>query len=268
LRSAAEPCTPVPCGIASRRMRLPRLGRVLKGVLMDRLRATASKPYLKSHPRVSTAIAEVRQRNLTFLGRAALIDLAIAADPVSLEGIEGAIIETGVALGGSTIVLATAKDTGRRLAAYDTFGMIPPPSDRDDSDVQDRYAVIAAGESKGIGGDTYYGYRDDLLSEVRSSFEDLGLPPERHNVEFIQGLYEDTLVVDSPVALAHLDCDWYESVKVCLERIHPHLTIGGRFVIDDYDEWSGARTAVDEFLASHKEYLTERHARLHLVKQA
>jgi len=228
--------------------------------------AAAAKPHLKAHPRVAAAIDGVRQRRLTFLGRAPLIDLAIAADRLDDEALEGAIIEAGAALGGSTIVIATAKDPSRKLAVYDTFGLIPPPSDMDDADVHARYAVIAAGESKGIGGDTYYGYRKDLLSEVRSSFEDFGLPPDEHNVEFIQGLYEDTLTVDFPVALAHIDCDWYESVRVCLERIHPRLAVGGRFVIDDYDAWSGARTAVDEFLAGRDDYRRERHARLHLVK--
>lgn len=249
-------------------MKVARVSRVVRRLLADRWRATASRGYLKAQPQVADAIDGVRRRNLTFLGRAALIDLAKAVDPVSLEGIEGTIIETGAALGGSTIVLAAAKDPRRRLAVYDTFGMIPPPSDRDDADVHDRYAVITAGESKGIGGDTYYGYRDDLLGEVRASFEAFGLPPDQHNVEFVQGLYEDTLVVDAPVALAHVDCDWYESVKVCLDRIHPHLSVGGRFVIDDYDEWSGARTAVEEFLAGHGGYRRERHARLHLVKQS
>ena len=52
------------------------------------------------------------------------------------------------------------------MKVYDVFGMIPPPGERDGADVHQRYATIAAGASKGIGGETYYGYRDDLLAEV------------------------------------------------------------------------------------------------------
>ena len=49
------------------------------------------------------------------------------------------------------------------MKVYDVFGMIPPPGEKDGADVHQRYATIAGGASKGIGGETYYGYRDDLL---------------------------------------------------------------------------------------------------------
>jgi hypothetical protein len=91
--------------------------------------------------------------------------------------------------------------------------------------------------------------------------------PGEHNVEFVRGLFEDTLHVDKPVALAHLDCDWYESVKLCLERIEPMLQAGGVLVIDDYDAWSGCRAAVDEyFLGRQDRFLFQRTSRLHIVK--
>ena len=55
----------------------------------------------------------------------------------------------------------------------------------------------------------------------------------------------------------------------CLTRIAPLLSPGGRFVIDDYDAWSGARTAVDAYLSTHgDEFDVRRAARLHLVKRA
>ncbi len=64
-------------------------------------------------------------------------------------------------------------------------------------------------------------------------------------------MFQDTITGDEPVALAHIDGDWYESVRTCLERIGPRLSPGGVMVIDDYFYWSGCRTAVDEFLAKH-----------------
>ena len=80
-------------------------------------------------------------------------------------------------------------------------------------------------------------------------------------------MFQDTITGDEPVALAHIDGDWYESVRTCLERIGPRLSPGGVMVIDDYFHWSGCRTAVDEFLAKHPDdYRTVRRTRLHIEK--
>ena len=72
--------------------------------------------------------------------------------------------------------------------------------------------------------------------------------------------------VSYPVALAHLDCDWYESLMTCLEQIEPHLIPGGRFVIDDYYNWSGCTRAVDEFFSGRAAYQFVHKSRLHIVK--
>ena len=112
------------------------------------------------------------------------------------------------------------------MKVYDVFGMIPPPGEQDGEDVHERYEKIAGGEAKGVGGETYYGYRDDLYEEVTESFARLGVPVDEHNVELIRGLFEDTIELDEPVAFAHLDGDWYESTMTCLTRIAPLLVAG------------------------------------------
>lgn len=86
-------------------------------------------------------------------------------------------------------------------------------------------------------------------------------------MSLIEGLFEDTIRPSTPVALAHIDGDWYESVKVCLERIWPALPPGGVMVVDDYDAWSGCRTAVDEFLSGRPDCRVERWSRLHLIRR-
>src|SRR5918994_2174184 len=146
---------------------------------------------------------------------------------------------------------ARAKGRERPLLVHDVFGMIPPPTEADGEDVQARYETIASGRSPGLGEDTYYGYEPDLISKVRQNFERFGLSPEDNAVSLVRGLFQDTIVGDEPVALAHIDGDWYESVRTCLERIGPRLVPGGVMVIDDYFKWSGCRSAVDEFLAEH-----------------
>jgi asparagine synthase (glutamine-hydrolysing) len=217
-------------------------------------------------PTVERVIRSVVNEHLSYLDATSLRALAATVQEVEAAGVDGVLIEAGTALGGSAITMAAAKSPGRPLRLYDVFGMIPPPSERDGSDVHRRYAAIAAGQSKGIAGDTYYGYRDDLRGEVSRSFARHGFPVEDHDVELVAGRFEDTLVVDGPVALAHLDGDWYESTMTCLARIAPRLSPGGRIVVDDYDTWSGCRTAVDEYFADHPGFRFEHRGRLHVVR--
>ena len=127
-------------------------------------------------PKVEAVIEAVRAEHLSYLDEPSLRTLAATVEQLEADGIPGLIVEAGTALGGSAITLAAAKSPERPMRVYDVFGMIPPPSDRDGADVHRRYATIKAGGSKGIAGDTYYGYRDDLLGEVTRSFARHGVP--------------------------------------------------------------------------------------------
>jgi O-methyltransferase len=204
-------------------------------------------------------LASIKRRRLTYLSFPALADLH---EVTSQLGIEGDVVEAGCALGGSAAVLAAAMESDRTLHLYDTFGVIPPPSEHDGEDVLRRYQEIVEGESRGIRGDVYYGYRNDLMAEVKATI--YRYAPSA-TVELHQGLYEERFWPAPPVALAHLDCDWYASVSVCLERLWPVMVPGARIVVDDYEAWSGAKKAVDEFVAD-RDVLIERRTRLHLVK--
>jgi asparagine synthase (glutamine-hydrolysing) len=212
-----------------------RLGRKLSSL--------GARLIQSSRPVIGRVISE----RLTYLDSPALLLLAESVEVVEREGVAGSIVETGCALGGSSLVIAAHKSPSRPFYCYDVFGMIPPPSEKDGADVHRRYEAIRSGASKGIAGDPYYGYRNDLLETVRGNFKRFGLDTSTHHVHLVQGLYEDTLRVDSPVALAHIDCDWYDSVMVSLERIVPYLARGGRLIIDDYFVYSGCRTAVWDY---------------------
>lgn len=213
-------------------------------------------------------VRAVRADSLTYLDHAALDDLFTRVRTIETEGREGILIEAGCALGGSAIVIATAKSRQRPFFVHDVFGMIPPPSDRDESDVQERYAVIRSGRSRGLQGNKYYGYEDNLLDKVSENFRRHGVPLEANTVHLVRGLFQETLHVSEPVALAHVDGDWFESVMTCLQRIEPHLTEDGVIVIDDYDDWSGCRKAVDEYFSDKRDrYEFVRKARLHIVRK-
>jgi O-methyltransferase len=216
---------------------------------------------------VEQVIRRVRKERLTFLAANHLRNLATCVRNVEAAAVPGIIIEAGTAQGGSAIVIAAAKAVDRPMEVYDVFDMIPPPGDRDGQDVHQRYRTIAAGDAQGLGGDVYYGYREDLLEEVRTSFERLGVPVEENRVTLLKGRFEDTLDVDGPpVAFAHLDGDWYESTMTCLTRISPRLSAGGRMVIDDYYAWSGCRRAVHDYFKDRPGFRLLRRAKLHVVK--
>lgn len=210
--------------------------------------------------------AVVRDK-LTYLSPAKLkrLESAIART----KDVKGDLLEFGVALGGSGIILAHDTKAGREFHGFDVFGMIPPPtSNKDDSKSKERYAAIKAGQSEGIGGEEYYGYRTDLISDVKAAFSRHGVPVDGARVHLHQGLFEDTWdnAEVQAIAFAHIDCDWYDPVRFCLEACAAKLSVGGLLLIDDYNDYGGCRTAVDEFLAKRPEYGFEPGANPILVK--
>jgi hypothetical protein len=223
-------------------------------------------PDIDVPERVREVMAAVREENLTYLADLHLTSLVTCVLEAERAGRKGLIVEAGTALGGSAIAMAAAKDPARPMRVYDVFGMIPPPSERDGEDVIRRYEQITEGQSSGLAGEVYYGYREDLLGEVTASFARHGVPVEENQVTLVQGLFQDTIEIDEPVALAHVDGDWYDSTMTCLERITPHLVVGGRIVIDDYFMWSGCREAVDEYFADRPGFRVERRAKVHIVR--
>jgi O-methyltransferase len=240
---------------------------IARGVARRVRRKVARRLERRLPSTVEQTIARARAEHLTFLSPDHLRDLARVVLEIERKRLPGLLIEAGTARGGSAIVIAAAKAPERPMKVYDVFGMIPPPSEHDGADVHKRYATIAGGEARGVGGETYYGYRDDLYEEVAGSFARLGVPTGEHRVELIRGLFEDTIELDEPVALAHLDGDWYESTMTCLTRIAPLVVPGGRIVLDDYFHWSGCRTAVDEYFSGRDEFrLVEQRSKLHAIR--
>ena len=117
--------------------------------------------------RLSPLARGVRQASLTYLSPAKLAALEEALDDVERDNVPGDFLEFGVALGGSAILIAARLDDVRSFHGYDVFGMIPPPGERDDARSHERYTEIKEGRSHGIGGETYYGYVEDLYGRMR-----------------------------------------------------------------------------------------------------
>jgi O-methyltransferase len=161
-----------------------------------------------------------------------LVALYRLARRVVVEGVPGSIAECGTARGGTAALLGRAiRDTDRHLWLYDTFDGLPPPEE-----------VDGAAAASYVG--TFRGTREEVQWRVRT----LQFPPERTHL--VPGLFEDTLPTTDigPIALLHIDGDWYRSVRTCLEYLYDRVSPGGYVVLDDYGYWPGCRLATDEFL--------------------
>ena len=247
-----------------------RIARLAVGNPIAVIRYLRSNLRLKifgiKNKKAANTIRRVIHQGLTYKTLDGLCDLAQVAIENEKRGLDGTVIEAGCALGGSAITLASAKNKNRMFFVYDIFSMIPPPSERDEPDVHELYKVITSGKRPGIRGDLYYGYQENLYDKVLKSFADLGFEVQENNVHFVKGLFEDALKVTSPVSLAHIDCDWYDSVLTCLNQIEPHLVKGGTLVIDDYFYFSGCRAAVHKYFDNRPGFEFIKKTVLHIIK--
>jgi O-methyltransferase len=167
----------------------------------------------------------------TCLSRERLIGLYEAIQTVNTEGIQGDIAECGVCLGGSAAMLALVDAQHRDLWLFDSFQGMPQPTAADPPEAKD-----------------HVGKEAGSVREVREFLNSCGVASP---VTFVEGWYEQTLPCAEPalIAVLHVDCDWYASVKRVLETMWDKVVPGGFIQLDDYGHWSGARKAVDEFLA-------------------
>ena len=206
---------------------------------------------------VSDVARRVRREKLTYLTPEKMRRLEQSVSKDLSKGVKGDVLEFGVALGGSAIMLSRlAVKHKREFHGFDVFGMIPAPGERDEADVHKRYETIKSGKSEGIDGEDYYGYRQDLLSDVTASFRRYGLEANNDLIRLHKGLFQETWSEFSrpTIAAVHIDCDWYDPVKFCLAAADQRLSSGGIVIIDDYYDYSGCRQAVDEFLAGNQGY--------------
>src|SRR5262249_38613244 len=75
-------------------------------------------------------------------------------------------------------------------------------------------------------------------------------------VECVKGWFDQSLPENrdrvGPIALLRLDCDWYASVRSCLDNLYDQVADGGFIVLDDYYSFEGCAIAAHEFLGERK----------------
>jgi len=204
---------------------------------------------------IKEVLKALRAQGLTFCGRPGKLETLVAVlQRIEQRQIPGILIEAGVAMGGSAIVTARSKMQTRPLHLYDVFEMLPPPGQGDDSHAQKTYEKFLNGEVMGITSQNYVKHANHLQDFIIQNMQQFQIDPETEHIYFHRGLFKDTLVIDEMVAFAHIDCDWHDSVVTCIERIAPHIAIGGVMLFDDYNSFTGCRKAVDNWLSTDKRF--------------
>jgi O-methyltransferase len=164
---------------------------------------------------------------------------------VVARDVPGDVVECGVWKGGSAMLAALTLDRvngrDRRLHLFDTFAGMTEPTAPDGRAALEEWRRRDRGDHN----EWCYSGREEVEANMRST----GYPAER--VTLVEGKVEDTLPERAPdrIALLRLDTDWYQSTYHELVHLYPRLEPGGVLIIDDYGHWSGARRAVDRYLA-------------------
>lgn len=185
-----------------------------------------------------------RIRPFTMISDAWLTDLARLVHTVLTRDIPGNFVECGVWRGGAALLMADllrqAGATNRTVWLCDSFEGLPPPSTID-GPTATRYVTDTTDPY-------YYDNCRASLEDVQQTARQLGLT---EHTRFIRGWFDQTLPAQheqiGPIAILRLDCDWYASVRCCLDNLYDQVVEGGFVALDDYFHVDGCALALHEF---------------------
>jgi O-methyltransferase len=152
-----------------------------------------------------------------FTGTSYKAHLAMAVKLLEIPpDVEGAVVECGCFLGGSTANLSLVCDiVGRDLIVYDSFEGLPPPTPND---------IYAKPEATGF-----------LRAELDVVKDNVRRYGAIDRCTFRKGWFNDTLPRhEEPIVLCFLDVDYQASLHECVLNLWPHLTEKGYVFIDEY----------------------------------
>ncbi|MBI2024345.1 class I SAM-dependent methyltransferase [Candidatus Giovannonibacteria bacterium] len=151
------------------------------------------------------------------------------------SSLEGDIVECGTWKGGSAAVMAyvlSKSRVKRNVWLFDSFEGLPAPSEIDGQKARKKY---------------YPGLLKTPSTNIQDIFKKLKISSD--NVKIIEGWFSETFpkVKIEKIAILHIDADFYEPVKMSLEKFYPSVVPGGIVVLDDFGTWEGCRAAFEEF---------------------
>jgi len=186
-------------------------------------------------------ILKVKPR-FTMVKNKNLINLYHLVQEADRLNLPGDIVECGVWNGGSAAFMAVAHAEGpnprlRTLWLFDSFEGLPRPDERDGEEERKAY---------------FEEWNKGDIEKVKQVFKKMGLGLEK--VKIVPGWFEQTLTTTpvGPIALLHIDADWYSSVKMALEAFYDRVVPEGFVILDDYGYWKGCTQALQDFLFEHE----------------
>jgi O-methyltransferase len=173
----------------------------------------------------------------TLVSREKLAALCRLIATLDRDRVPGAIVECGVFKGGAAAVMASEAGGRRDLYLFDSFEGLPPPGAEDGALARQQFQP---------------GWCASTVDDVRRAFTVAGASSARLHI--VKGWFAETFPRTElpPIALLHIDADWYDSVRLCLETWYDRIVPGGYVVLDDYGRWEGCTRAADEFLREHR----------------
>jgi hypothetical protein len=163
------------------------------------------------------------------------------------RGVTGAIVECGIAGGGSSAVMALAlRDAGafRHLWLFDSYEGLPDPTLDDIDPASGGTGAHIRPLPKGSCLGTFEEV-EHLMGDV------IGVP--RDQFTMVKGWFQDSVRPNAEtigeIAVLRLDGDWYESTRTCLDGLYSRLAPGGLLIVDDYHSCFGSHRALNEFLS-------------------
>lgn len=176
--------------------------------------------------------------DFTQLSMDSMVSLYDAVRYLVQKDVRGDLVECGVLLGGSMMLIAktllSLDCSDRQLWLYDSFAGFVGRKTETDVDWT---------------GKRVEGLLPDFYEMAIDNMKSTGYPIE--NCIFRKGDIEQLAPVNEngAIALLRLDTDTYYSTKAELECFFPKLAAGGVLIIDDYGHALGSRRATDEYLA-------------------
>lgn len=175
---------------------------------------------------------------------------------VTLNHIEGDVVECGVWRGGAMMLAADTlnflEEKEKKVWLYDTFSGMTQPSEVD-IDSNGRSALSEMSKKTRANNFVDWCFAD--IKDVTQNMQNTSFPMER--VRIVKGNVLTTIPANVPekISILRLDTDWFDSTKHEIEHLFPRLQSGGILIIDDYGTWSGSKKAIDEYFSSKNIFL-------------
>lgn len=197
--------------------------------------AVAARPsawelrHLTALPAAHQLVNELRFNLYTMLEVRRGRTLLILGRDIERNQVPGAIVDCGVWNGGSSMLMSSGAPS-REVWMFDSFEGMPEPTEADGKRAEDWIGECHGG-----------------IDKVKEGFARYCDGRQPH---IVKGWFEDTVEKTAPeigpIALLHIDADWYESMHLALKTFYPLVSPGGFIAVDDYGVWPGVKLAVDE----------------------